>query len=117
MRRFASIELPRSSRYVLRRVRVPACLLASPPAEAEADRDGALLLDIEIADGKLGAIAPSAPVAPDAIPTVDLAGRHVWPTLVDVHTHLDKCHIIDRTQNPAGDFAGARDGTSTDRVR
>src|SRR5262245_10691987 len=117
MRRFAAIEIPRAPRYVLRRARVPACLLAAPPASAETDRDGALLLDIEIADAKLGAIAPSAPAAPDAIPTVDLAGCHAWPTLVDVHTHLDKCHIIDRTQNPAGDFAGARDGTSTDLVR
>jgi cytosine deaminase len=117
MSRFASIEIPRAPRYLLRQARVPACLLAAPPAGLEPDTDGALLLDLEIVDAKLGAIAPSRPGAQDVIPAVDLAARHVWPTLVDVHAHLDKCHIIDRTQNPAGDFAGARDGTSADRVR
>jgi len=103
--------------FVLHRARVPASLLTSAPADAVSDLDDALLLDIQVADGVIKAIAPAGQGAAEGVPVVDLAGRHVWPTLVDVHAHLDKAHIIDRTQNPGGDFAGARDATSYDRTR
>jgi cytosine deaminase len=96
---------------------VPVSLLASAPSGATADLDDALLLDVHIAGGMIKAIAPAGQMAVEGLPAVDLAGRHVWPTLVDVHAHLDKAHIIDRTQNPGGDFAGARDATSYDRTR
>jgi cytosine deaminase len=74
---------------------------------------------IEIAQGTIRAVTPAAEprLAGDDVPAVDLDGRHVWPTLVDVHAHLDKGHIIDRTQNVNGDFAGARDATRADRER
>lgn len=96
---------------------MPASLLASAPPGAVSDLDDALLLDIRIAGGAIAAIGPAGQLSSEDVPVVDLAGRHVWPTLVDVHAHLDKAHIIDRTQNPGGDFAGARDATSYDRTR
>lgn len=108
---------PTASDFVLRRARVPASLLGSAPPDAAPDRDDALLLDIRLTDGAIAAIAPAGQPMAEGIPAVDLGGRHVWPTLVDVHAHLDKAHIIDRTQNPGGDFAGARDATSYDRTR
>ena len=118
MSQFKTFEVPEASRYVLAQARVPHCLVAEPLPAATADADDAVLVDIEIADGTIRSIAPAAegPPAPD-LPRVDLGGRHVWPTLVDVHTHLDKGHIIDRTQNVLGDFAGARNSTREDRER
>lgn len=112
-----SLNIPATPDYILHRARVPVSLLASPVKEAAADLDDALLLDIQVANGAVKAIAPAGQLAAEGIPVVDLAGRHVWPTLVDVHAHLDKAHVIDRTQNPGGDFAGARDATSFDRTR
>jgi cytosine/creatinine deaminase len=119
MNQFRTIEFPDTSQYVLRNARVPSCLMAAPSLQARADPDDALLVDIDIADGKIRAITPASSdsPAPGAGPAVDLRGCHVWPTLVDVHTHLDKGHIIGRTQNLAGDFAGARDATRADRER
>jgi cytosine deaminase len=119
MSRFRLMEIPRSPRYVLRRARVPSCLLPQPVADAEKDADAAVLLDIEVSDATIAAITAARDgVLPSlGLPVVDLDGRHIWPALVDMHTHLDKCHIIDRTQNLTGDFAGARNATIEDRTR
>jgi cytosine deaminase len=98
---------------------VPTCLLAALPAGASVDDDGASCLDIEIGEGEIRRISPAAAALSvrEDLPAVDLEGRHLWPTLVDVHAHLDKGHIIDRTQNASGDFAGAREATRRDRER
>lgn len=109
-------DFPTAPDFILHRAKVPASLLGSAPAEAVSDFDDALLVDIRVADGIVEAITPAGQIAVETIPVIDLAGRHVWPTFVDVHAHLDKAHIIDRTQNPGGDFAGARDATSYDRT-
>ncbi|ARQ03261.1 cytosine deaminase [Pseudorhodoplanes sinuspersici] len=117
MRNPRSLNLPSAPDYVLHRARVPACLLADAPQGVPSDLDDALLIDIRISNGTVAALTPAGQAPSDGIAAVDLAGRHVWPTLVDTHAHLDKAHIIDRTQNPDGDFAGARDATSYDRMR
>lgn len=114
-----SLQIPDSADYALRRARVPACLLDPLPADAVRDGDDAVPVDIYVSDGRIAAVtaAHSASAPDESVPVVDLAGRHVWPMLVDVHAHLDKAHVITRTQNPGGDFAGARDATSDDRMR
>ncbi|MEL6915399.1 MAG: cytosine deaminase [Pseudomonadota bacterium] len=38
---------------------------------------------------------------------VDMGGAMVFPTFVDMHTHLDKGHIWARAPNPNGSFEGA----------
>jgi cytosine deaminase len=103
--------LPR--RYWISRARVPACFLSAPVAGADADFDGALLLDILIDGDRLVAIA-AAGAAPREDACIDAAGRMVWPTLVDMHTHLDKAQVIPRVM-PDGSFAGGRTGTVKDR--
>src|SRR5262249_18007382 len=105
---------PTSPTYVLRRARVPACLVDAAPADAPADRDGSLLLDIHVERGRIAQLVKPAEGATDG-PSVDLDGRQVWPTLVDAHTHLDKGPTVDRTPNPDGSFVGARDATTADR--
>ncbi len=99
---------------ILRRGRVPLPFLAEPPAGAVADRDGAVLVDVALAGGAIVRITPAG--GPDGEGDLDLGGRHLWPTLVDVHTHLDKGHIVDRAPNRAGDFAGALAATRDDRI-
>ena len=39
----------------------------------------------------------------------------VWPCFVDMHTHLDKGHILPRQANPDGTFTGALDAVADDR--
>ncbi len=98
----------------LRRARVPLPFLADLPAGAALDRDGAALVDVRLAGGRVASVGAAEPEPAPGDP--DLAGRHLWPTLVDVHAHLDKAHIVDRAPNLAGDFAGARDATAADRA-
>src|SRR5258708_964762 len=112
---FKSIKIPESPTYVLRRARVPARLVDSHPVDARSHADGSLLLGPHVDRGRVAAITSPTGESSE-ITSIDLAGRQVWPTLVDAHAHLDKGHIFDRTPNPDGTFAGARDATIEDRV-
>jgi cytosine deaminase len=109
---FASLQIPDAPQFWLRGARVPACLLAAPVAGVAADPDGALLLDLHLADGRVTEIRPAGGEG-----GVDLGGRHVWPALIDMHTHLDKGHTIPRAQNRDGSFEGAIEGVKADRPR
>lgn len=109
--------LPEARAYRLRNARVPAAFLTGGvPAGAILDADGCALIDIVVADGAFAGLMPAGG-SPEALPAADLAGRQVWPRLVDAHTHLDKGHTVARTPNPDGDFPGARDATTADRTR
>ncbi|HEX4041736.1 MAG TPA: cytosine deaminase, partial [Xanthobacteraceae bacterium] len=46
---------------------------------------------------------------------VDVGGRQVWPTLVDLHAHLDKGHTVERSPNVDGTFHQARLAAAADR--
>ena len=98
----------------LRRARVPSPFLERVPDGTAVDRDGAALVDLAIAGGRVAAVRAAAEGG-SAPGEVDLAGRHLWPTLVDMHAHLDKGHIVDRAPNLPGDFRGAIDATKADR--
>jgi cytosine deaminase len=100
---------------VLRDARVPACLLDPPPPGAPTSAEGVARVDLAVAGGRIAAVAPAG-AGPDLGAEVPLGGRMVWPTLVDAHAHLDKGHVVYRTPNPNGTFAGARDATTRDRV-
>jgi cytosine deaminase len=101
-------------RYLLRNARVPAPFLIDAPSGMAIDRDGAGLVDVLIDKGRITAVTvPETITIPE---TIDLDGRHVWPHLIDVHTHLDKGHTADRTPNATGTAADARMATAADRV-
>jgi cytosine deaminase len=112
-----TLSLPQADRYWLRRACVPACFLVGPVAGASLDADGAALLDLLIDGERIGAIAAAGTILAQELPVADLAGRHVWPALIDMHAHIDKGHVIPRIVNPDGSFAGARDATTADRSR
>ncbi|MEZ0214050.1 MAG: cytosine deaminase [Xanthobacteraceae bacterium] len=98
--------------FALRNVRAPACLV--PDLDAPADPEGLLRLDIAIAHGAIGAVAPAGALDA-AVPGPDLGGALVLPGLVDIHTHLDKGFIWPRAQNPDGRFESAIAAVSADR--
>ncbi len=71
------------------------------------------LVDIVIEAGRIAQIHPASTLAADG--ATDLAGGLVFPGLVDLHTHLDKGHIWQRSPNPDGSFAGALAAVGADR--
>lgn len=103
-------KIPAHNSFRLRNANVPGCLLEP------ASTDELVRVDIDIANGRIGAVHPAGTTAP-APPSVDLDGSMVWPGLVDVHTHLDKGHVWPRTQNPDGTFMGALHAAAEDRRR
>ncbi|MCC8983491.1 cytosine deaminase [Bradyrhizobium sp. 10BB] len=102
-------------RLLLRNARTPASLLgAGAPGGAACDRDGAALIDIVVDGQTVAAVVPAGHGEAECV--VDLADRHVWPLLVDAHTHLDKGHVIGRAPDSGGTHPGARDATTSDRI-
>ena len=116
MNPFKTIEIPEAKRYWIRQARVPVCFLPDAP-KADLDRDGATLVDLLIDYERIVAIEPAGAAASTELPAIDLEARHVWPTLIDMHAHLDKGHIVARAEIPGASFAGALQSTLEDRRR
>ncbi|MEG4442938.1 cytosine deaminase [Microcoleus sp. AT9_B5] len=116
--------LPSISNYLLKNSRVPASLLEiqsiAPSASTVAitgTENNFCLVDVEIAAGTIARITPAdtKPVSSSGdIPVVDLQGGLVWPCFVDMHAHLDKGHIWERSPNPDGTFASAIEAVCAD---
>ena len=116
--------LPSTSNYLLKNAGVPVSLsetqsLALNPNQASVRHvgEGVCLLDVEIAAGTIAEIIPAGtkPVSSYGdIPVVDLQGGLIWPCFVDMHTHLDKGHIWERSPNPDGTFASAIEAVQAD---
>ncbi|MEG4494158.1 cytosine deaminase [Microcoleus sp. D3_18_C4] len=116
--------LPSTSNYLLKNARVPASLLEmksiAPSASTVAttgSENNFCLVDLEIAAGTITHITPAGtkPVSSSGdIPVIDLQGGLIWPCFVDMHTHLDKGHIWERSPNPDGTFASAIEAVGAD---
>jgi cytosine/creatinine deaminase len=117
MRSFTDLEIPTARSFWLYNAHVPSAMLRRPVQGAGTDSDGSPLLDLLIEEGKIEAIVPAGAARASAVVSVDLDGRQVWPGLIDMHTHLDKGHIVGRTRNPDGSFTGARLATMSDRAK
>jgi cytosine deaminase len=113
--KFADIIWPRERRYWLRNARVPACLLGTGASFGPRDTEDVLDVDLLIDDGKLAHVQPCRGERDGTTAQVDLGGRQVWPTLIDIHTHLDKGHTVGRSPNIDGTFHNARVGAAADR--
>jgi len=113
---FKTLQVPQAQQYWIRQARIPACFLPEVPRGAASSDDGALV-DLLIDRESIAALEPSGGAADAALPVLDLEARQVWPTLIDMHAHLDKGHIITRIENPDGSFAGARQATTDDRTQ
>jgi cytosine deaminase len=102
-------EPPNRSRFALRNLTAPTCLLPSP-AVGPADL---CRVDLFIENGRISAVERTGTMPVALGP--DLEGAMVLPGFVDVHTHLDKGHIWPRSPNPTGEHAAAARATSEDR--
>ena len=109
------IDIPPSARYRLANARVPRCLIDPAPAGLSDGGDGLALVDIDIEDGAISAIAPASGHG-DGTDAIDLDGGQAWPCFVDLHTHLDKGHIWPRHPNLDNSHPGALKAVAADRA-
>ncbi|HTV35705.1 MAG TPA: cytosine deaminase [Xanthobacteraceae bacterium] len=115
--KFTDISWPNADRYWLLNARVPACLITDDTAlPGTGDDEGVLAVDILVNRGKLARVQLHGSEREGDAAIVDLGGRQVWPTLIDIHTHLDKGHTVERSPNVDGTFHNARLGAMADRV-
>jgi len=101
-------------RWCLARARVPAVLLEGVPSP-RLTADGLATVDIELDGPTIGRVTESVGGCPAGAWDLDLG--QVWPAFVDVHTHLDKGHILPRAHNPDATVLGAVRSVETDRTR
>ncbi|ADZ69224.1 cytosine deaminase [Polymorphum gilvum] len=110
----AVLTRPLAGEGVLANASVPSCLLPAPLGGGAAA--ALIAVDLEICGGRLRRIAPAGTLAGDGPAVFDLDAGMVLPTLVDMHTHLDKGHIAPRKANPDGTFMGALAAVGEDRA-
>jgi cytosine/creatinine deaminase len=114
--KFEAINWPSTARYWLANARIPACLFGEGVAASlPADNEGVVSADLLVEDGKLTRVARRDDARHDGIDVMNLGGRQVWPTLIDIHTHLDKGHTVERSPNVDGSFQNARLAAAADR--
>ncbi|OKH21478.1 cytosine deaminase [Hydrococcus rivularis NIES-593] len=94
--------IPSSDRYWLKNAHVPVALIENSSFPAQT-REGLCLVDLEIVAGEISQIIPASGNNPEAT-FVDLRKGIVFPGFVDMHTHLDKGHIWERSPNLDGTF-------------
>ena len=106
----AFVSLPDTDRFALKNATLPTVALDGFSAPS---REGLVAADLIIHDGKIEAILPPG-TAPD-MAFADMDQGMIFPTFVDMHTHLDKGHIWPRKPNVTGDFMGALSAVKEDR--
>ncbi|MBM0742052.1 cytosine deaminase [Phormidium sp. CLA17] len=107
--------IPKTDHYWLRNAHVPDSLMVHSDRSSLPEavvQDELRLVDIEIANGAIASIVTAETQPTSAYPSVDLKGGMVFPCFVDMHTHLDKGHLWERSPNVTGTFA---DGLETIR--
>lgn len=85
--------------YWLKNAHIPTCLISDTNIETST-RENLALCDLKIQEGKINQIIPASPQTIG----IDLQQKIVLPCFVDIHTHLDKGHIYERSPNLVGDF-------------
>ena len=106
------LSVPSTGSYTLVDATVPGVMVTG--SDQGSDSDGCVRLDLRVEAGKIAEILPARRPEPGP-DVVDLGGRMVWPSPVDMHTHLDKGHIWPRAANPDGSFMGALETVGADR--
>jgi cytosine/creatinine deaminase len=101
--------------YWLKNAHVPNCLLDATLL-APSTREGLSSVDLHIRQGKIQQVISANSTNQD-LPCLDLKQQIVLPCLIDVHTHLDKGHIWERSPNRDGTFALALSQGNGDREK
>ena len=106
------VRIPDDGSFTLSDTTVPLAMLDGQGLAVAADEDACVRVDIRIEDGRIAEVAPAGGGAEG----IALADRMVWPSPVDLHTHLDKGHIWPRAANPDGTFMSALSTVQADRA-
>jgi cytosine/creatinine deaminase len=101
--------------YWLSNAHVPSCLIDVAHSCLQT-REGLCLVDLHISQGTIQQVIP-ADTTEKYSPNLDLQRQIVLPSLIDVHTHLDKGHIWERSPNPEGTFSLALSQGNGDRAK
>jgi cytosine deaminase len=101
--------------YWLTNAHVPSCLLnlAHLP---QPTREGLCLVNLKISQGNIEQVTATNSIEAD-LPCLDLQQQIVLPCLIDVHTHLDKGHIWERSPNVNSTFDMALSQGNIDREK
>lgn len=99
--------------YWLKNAHVPNCLINLNDCQ-ERTRESLCLVDLKISNGKIEQVSVANTVKAESIPCLDLQHQIVLPCFVDLHTHLDKGHIWERSPNLDGTFDMALDRAIAD---
>jgi cytosine/creatinine deaminase len=113
MDRHRDIRLPESN-FTVVQARVPSCFLARLPDGVREDDESCALLDIVVERGRIAALRPGGTAEEGTPPRIDIRGRQVWATLIDMHAHLDKGQLIPRAR-PDGTLEGGLRLSAQDR--
>lgn len=102
-------KIPESPHYWLKNAHVPVALLkqADFPIAPHSTGEGLTCVHIEVRSGQITQIQSSETLIPETVPAIDMQRGIVFPCFVDMHTHLDKGHIWQRTPNLDGTFENA----------
>jgi cytosine deaminase len=110
--------------HLFRRARIPLACLPPPLNEPTGRSDAALEpwreCDVLVEGERVSAVRDARPpLSPETafLPATDLGGALVFPGLLEVHTHLDKCHTWDRSPGVHSDFWESRNILAADSVR
>ncbi|MBD2178818.1 cytosine deaminase [Pseudanabaena sp. FACHB-1998] len=120
--------MPEPSHYWIVNVRIPDCLIDSSFREQNLDlpliptlqRDRLFPCHLEIRDGQIAKVIANSPdsiansIALESLPIIDAKQGMLIPCFSDLHTHLDKGHIWERSPNLDGTFQGALKGIYRD---
>lgn len=104
--------IPLTSHYWLTNAHIPICLMPDCCFEPETG-EGLALVDLEIRAGIITQIIKATGQTPWQS-YADLHKRLVFPGFVDIHTHLDKGHIWERSPNLSATFDEALQVVSSD---
>jgi len=111
--------IPSEGCYWLQNACVPVSMLQVEDASIWESRtsEGLCLVDIQVAEGKVAQVVRANSQQMGDTAVVDVQGGQVWAGFVDVHTHLDKGHIWQRTPNPEGRFDLALERVKQDSLQ
>ncbi|NCO74026.1 MAG: cytosine deaminase [Cyanobacteria bacterium] len=98
------------SNYWLKNAHIPTCLIVDNQFIPHT-KENLCLCDIQIQEGKINQIIPASNTI-----GIDLQKGIVLPCFVDIHTHLDKGHIFERSPNLQGDFKTALETVKKDSI-
>lgn len=98
--------------YWLTNAHIPSCLIDLDNSSTET-REGLCLVDLKISQGKIEKVVTASTVHIEQ-PNLDLQRKIILPCFIDVHTHLDKGHIWERSPNINGTFDMALDNAIAD---